>query len=276
MTAIDWGNIIIAVKGAGEMASGIAMRLRRSGIMRIVMMEIEYPLAVRREVSFCEAVHNGISEVEGVMAIRVENQAQILAAWENGQVAVIVDPAWSILKELKPHVLIDATLAKKNLGTNKNDAPLVLGLGPGFRAPEDVDRVIETKRGHYLGCVIADGAAQENTGIPGDIGGQTQKRVLRSPANGSFVSQKNITQTVHAGDVVATVHGQPVTAEIDGVIRGLIREGTTVAQGVKVGDIDPRGKVEYCRTVSEKSRALGGAVLEAILGAADRFISEHL
>lgn len=268
MTAIDWGDITIAVKGAGEMASGVAVRLWRSGMKRIVMMEIEYPLAVRRDVSFCEAVHDGKSSVEGIEATRVEGQAEIRAAWENGQVAIIVDPEWSILKKLKPQILIDATLAKKNLGTNKNDAPLVIGLGPGFRAPDDVDRVIETMRGHYLGSVITSGAAQANTGVPGNIGGQTIKRVLRSPAAGIFVSQKNITDTVQSGDVVATVNGQPVTAETDGVIRGLIREGTTVTKGVKVGDIDPRGNVEYCCTVSEKSRAIGGAVLEAILGAA--------
>ncbi len=271
MTAIDWGSISIAVKGAGEMASGGAVRLWRSGFKRIVMMEIEHPLAVRRPVSFCEAVHDGQTKVEGIEAIRVENQAEVFAAWENSQVAIIVDPEWSILNWLKPHVLIDATLAKKNLGTKKNDAPLVIGLGPGFSAPDDVDLVIETMRGHDLGRVIAAGAAQANTGIPGNIGGQTVKRVLRSPANGIFLSQKTLTDEVQTGDVVATVNGQSITAEIAGVLRGLIREGTTVAEGMKVGDIDPRGIEEYCFTVSEKSRAIGGAALEAILSKADRF-----
>lgn len=271
MGTIDWAGISIAIKGAGEMASGIAVRLWRSGFRRICMMEVEHPLAVRRKVSFCEAVHDGIARVEGIEAIRVENNDEILSAWENGQVPIIVDPQWTILDELRPHVLIDATLAKRNLGTVKEDAFLVIGLGPGFTAPIDVDRVIETMRGHHLGCVISDGAAQANTGIPGNIGGHTLKRVLRAPDKGTFVSHKKIKDKVKVGDVIATVNGQSITAEIDGVVRGLIREGTTVSESMKVGDIDPRGIVEYCSTVSEKSRSIGGAVLEAILGAADRF-----
>lgn len=267
----DWSGISIGFKGGGEMATGVAVRLWRAGFRRIFMMEIEHPLAVRRVVSFCEAIHDCKCSVEGIKAVRVENREEIGAAWENGLVAVMVDPQWTILTELQPQVLIDATLAKRNLGTDSKDAPLVIGLGPGFTAPIDVDRVIETMRGHHLGRVISNGAAQPNTGVPGNIGGHTLKRVLRTPTKGIFVSKRKITDSVKAGDILATVEGQPIATEIDGVVRGLIREGTFVSKGMKVGDIDPRGIVEYCSTVSEKSRAIGGAVLEAILGAADLF-----
>ncbi len=269
--AIDWSELSIGFKGGGEMATGVAVRLWRAGFRRIFMMEIERPLAVRRAVSFCEAIHDGECNVEGISAIKVTNREEIDGAWTEGKVAVITDPQWAILETWQPQALIDATLAKKNLGTHKKEASLVIGLGPGFTAGKDVHRVIETMRGHDLGRVITEGAAQPNTGIPGNIGGYTLDRVLRSPAKGVFLSKKKITDSVKTGDIIATVGGQPVVTKIDGVVRGLIRQGTSIPEGMKVGDIDPRGNVEYCSTVSEKSRAIGGAVLEAILEGSGNF-----
>lgn len=267
MGPIDWSRTIVGIKGGGEMATGIAVRLKRAGFSRIFMMEIEHPLAVRRMVSFSEAIHDTKTFVEGVEAVRTQDKKEIFTAWEEGQLAVLVDPEWTILEEIQTQVLIDATIAKRNLGTNIVDAPLVIGLGPGFTASVDVHKVIETMRGHDLGRVIEKGSAQANTGIPGNIGGYTVDRVLRAPANGVFHSEHKITDQIRVGDVICNVAGKKVVAKIDGIIRGLIREGTVVHEGAKIGDIDPRGRAEYCSTVSEKSRAIGGAVLEAILRA---------
>lgn len=266
MEPTDLFRRIIAIKGGGEMATGVTVRLKRAGFSRIFMMEIEYPLAVRRMVSFSEAIHDGKTVVEGVEAVRVSDKKDIFGAWERNQLAVLIDPEWTILEEIQAQVLVDATIAKKNLGTTIDDAPLVIGLGPGFTASIDVHQVVETMRGHDLGRVIEKGSAHANTGIPGDIGGHTVDRVLRAPVNGIFHSEHKITDQIKAGDAICDVAGKTVIAKIDGVIRGLIREGTLVHKGVKIGDIDPRGRAEYCSTVSEKSRAIGGSVLEAILG----------
>ncbi len=267
MGLIDWSRTIIGIKGAGEMASGVAVRLKRAGFSRIFMMEIDHPLAVRRGVSFCEAIHDSKAIVEGVEVVRTRNKDDITAAWGRGQLAVLADPGWSILGEIQTQVMIDATIAKRNIGTNMGDAPLVIGLGPGFTASVDVHKVIETMRGHDLGRVIEKGSAKPNTGVPGNIGGHTVDRVLRAPVSGVFHSEHKITDKIRAGDVVCSVAGKDVVSKIDGVVRGLIREGNLVHEGLKIGDIDPRGVVEYCSTVSEKSRAIGGSVLEAILGA---------
>lgn len=263
----DWRRIVIGIKGAGEMATGVAVRLTLAGFSRIFMMETERPLAVRRTVSFCEAIYDGKSVVEGIEAVRTEDKDDIFAAWEKGKIAVLADPGWVILPRIRPMVVIDAIIAKKNLGTTRGEAPLVIGLGPGFTAEADVHRVIETMRGHDLGRVIDRGSARADTAIPGPIDGHTVDRVLRAPATGTFHSQRKITDRIRAGDVIGNVAGKEVVAKIDGIIRGLIREGTVVRERIKIGDIDPRGRVEYCFTVSDKSRAIGGAVLEAILGA---------
>ncbi|WP_245695008.1 selenium-dependent molybdenum cofactor biosynthesis protein YqeB [Desulforhopalus singaporensis] len=265
MNSIDLSGFTIAFKGAGEMASGVAVRLQRAGFRRIVMLELDAPVAVRRHVSFCEAVYDGSCMVEDIAGVVADSPESMEKAWGNGQVAVVVDPGWELLGKVGPDVVIDATLAKKNLGTTVDEAPLVVGLGPGFTAPIDVHRVIETNRGHDLGRIIAKGSAEPNTGIPGNIGGYTVERVLRAPADGKFSSLCTIGDQVKRGEGIGEVDGTIVVAPIDGVLRGLIRSGTAVKSGLKIGDIDPRGKVEYCRTVSEKSRAIGGAVLEAIL-----------
>ena len=263
-------EIIIAVKGAGEMASAVAWRLYMSNFRKIVMLETDCPLAVRREVSFCEAVHEGQKEVEKIRAVRVQNPDEIEPCWEKGEIAVVVDPQWQTLKAIQPEVVVDAVLAKKNLGTHRNEAPLVIGLGPGFYAGKDVHLVIETNRGHNLGIIITTGEAEPNTGTPGAIGGFTEERVLRAPGAGQFESVRNIGDRVKKNEIVGSVAGLEVRSRIKGVLRGLIRPSSQVTQGLKIGDIDPRGEISYCFTISDKARAIGGSVLEAILRSYNR------
>ena len=258
-------QLIIGIKGAGEMASAVAWRLYNSGFLKLFMMETDYPLAVRRKVSFCEAIHEGRAVVEGIVAIRVNGLDEIKSAWDKTQIAVMVDPEWTIIKQLRPQVIIDAILAKKNLGTNRNESSLVIGLGPGFTAPEDVHLVIETNRSHNLGRIINNGEAEKDTGVPGIIGGYTEERVLRAPAEGLFRANSSIGDLVKAGAILGSVNEKKVRAGIDGALRGLIRSDTLVTQGLKIGDIDPRGDQGYCFTISDKARAIAGSVLEAIL-----------
>lgn len=258
-------EVIILIRGAGEMASGVAYRLHQSHF-KICMVEISHPLAVRREVSFCEAIYEGEKEVEGVRAKWISKPQQIQSIWKEGKIPLLVDPDGKEVRTyLKPDVLIDAIIAKKNLGTQISDAPLVIGLGPGFTAGKDVHVVIETNRGHHLGQVILNGAAEPDTGTPGEIGGYTVERLLRTMKKGVFHTHKSIGDRVNKGSVVAVVDVFPVIARISGIVRGLIREGVEVKKGMKVGDIDPRRKKELCFTISDKARAIGGGVLEAIL-----------
>jgi xanthine dehydrogenase accessory factor len=263
--AIKLSELVIAIKGAGEMASAVAWRLYMANLRRIFMLESDRPLAVRRAVSFCEAVYDGKKEVEGVKALFAPTSDEIKKYWADDKIAVVADPHWRILEKLKADVVVDAILAKKNLGTNLNEAELVIGLGPGFSAGKDVHWVIETNRGHNLGRIITSGAAEPNTGIPGSIGGFAEERVLRAPGVGKFVAQKKIGDYVRQGDIIGRVDKSEVEARIDGVLRGLIRTESRVRQGLKIGDIDPRGEVNYCTTISDKARAISGSVLEAIL-----------
>ena len=258
-------ELIVAIKGAGEMASAVAWRIYMSNIRQILMLETASPQAVRREVSFCEAVYDGRKTVEGVEACKADSDTTIREAWTQGKIAVVVDPEWKMLDRLQSNVVIDAILAKKNLGTRMSEAPLVIGLGPGFVAGQDVHLVIETNRGHNLGRIMSSGVAEPNTGIPGPIGGYTEERVLRAPCDGEFKARCSIGNLVKKGDLIGTVAADAVPAKIDGVLRGLIRSSSRVRQGLKLGDIDPRGNVDYCHTISDKARAIGGSVLEAIL-----------
>ena len=258
-------DLVIAIKGAGEMATGIACRLFQANFKHLFMMEMEHPVAVRRRVSFCEAVHDGTICVEGVTAKKIMGLDQIRTTWEDNAIPVLVDPEWTSIKALFPHVVIDAIIAKKNLGTTLSEARLVIGLGPGFEAGRDVHMVIETNRGHNLGRVILKGCPEPNTGIPGNIGGFTGERVLRAPCSGIFTSVLTIGMPVKKGDVIGHVDEQAVISKIDGVVRGIIRDHTRVKDQLKIGDIDPRGNIDYCTTISEKARAIGGSVLEAIL-----------
>lgn len=260
----DRSKVTVVVKGGGEMATGVVHRLARSGF-RICITEISEPQAVRREVAFCEAVFEGHKKVEGLMACRIADEKEIEETWEKGMIPIMVDRECRIRELLKPQVLIDAIMAKKNMGTRLTDAPLVIGLGPGFRAGVDVHLVVETKRGHKLGRVIDEGEAEPNTGVPGEIGGYTWKRVLRAPADGKMKGRRKIGDLVNKGERVAEIGGLAVETSIDGVLRGILRDDLFVHQGMKVGDVDPRGIRAYCFSISDKARAIGGGVLEAIL-----------
>jgi xanthine dehydrogenase accessory factor len=254
----------IVIKGAGEMATGIAHRLYMAGMRNILMTEIPEPLSVRRNVSFCEAVYEGSVEVEGVKAECIQKIEEVKQVRERQSIAVLVDPQWKCIQILKPHVVVDATMAKRNLGTQKDEAPLVIGVGPGFTAPDGVHIVVESNRGHNLGRTIYNGAAEPYTGIPGQMMGYTKERVLRSPIAGKIKHAKKIGDTVKKGEIILSIDGVPLVATFNGILRGLIRE-IYVTKDEKIGDIDPRGKREHCYTISEKARAIAGGVLEAIM-----------
>ena len=263
-------ELVVLIRGAGEMASGVAHRLYRSHF-KVCLIEIRHPLAVRREVSFCEAVYDGEKEVEGIRAQLDSTPKEIPSVWQEKKIPLFVDPSGKETRKfLKPDVVIDAIIAKRNLGTQITDASFVIGLGPGFTAGKDVHVVVETNRGHNLGRVIFKGSAEPDTGIPGEIGGFTVERVLRTTKSGTFHPQQSIGDRVSKGSVVAVVDDYPVIAMISGVVRGLLREGIKAKKGMKVGDIDPRGKRELCFAISEKARAIGGGVLEAILNRFNR------
>jgi xanthine dehydrogenase accessory factor len=255
--------LIVIIKGAGEMASGVAWRLYQSHL-QVLMTEKHAPMAVRRAVSFCEAVYDGRMTVEGVEAVLLDHPAQISDARSNLQIPLLIDPEMEIVNRLKPDVLVEATLSKKNTGIKIEDAPLVIALGPGYEAGRDAHFVIETNRGHNLGRIYTSGYAQPNTGIPGEISGFSEERVLRAPTDGRFEAKLTIGDRVEARHVVGTVADKHVIAQIPGIVRGLIRSGTMIKSGLKVGDIDPRGDTTFVATISEKARAVGGSVLEAI------------
>ena len=258
--------MLVVIKGAGDLASGIALRLRHAGF-DIAMTEIAAPVSVRRTVCFSQAVYSGSFSVEDVSALLVKNEAAMRAAFAKAQIAVLVDPTAEIIKKIQPDVLVDAIMEKRNTGTSVNDAPVVIGIGPGFCAGLDCHAVVETKRGHSLGRLIVQGGALPNTGIPGDIGGFTSERLLRSPADGVFEALASIGDTVKKGDSVAVIRGEeiPLITEIDGIVRGLLPSGIRVTRGMKAGDIDPRCERSHCFTVSDKALAIGGGVLEGIL-----------
>ena len=254
----------VIIKGAGDLATGVAARLWRSGFP-VIMTEIDRPLTVRRTVSLSEAIYEGKTKVEDVVAQRVEGRSRIMSVLEKEIIPVIVDPTAELVHEISPFVLVDAIIAKKNIGTHINDAPFVIGLGPGFTAGKDVNVVIETNRGHNLGRVIWHGQAEPNTGVPGEVRGFGAKRVIRAPAQGVFREIVRIGNRVKEGDIVANVGKTPVPAPLTGILRGLLHDGVTVQMNMKSGDIDPRGVEDYCWTISDKALAIGGGVLEAIL-----------
>lgn len=256
--------MLVVIRGAGDIATGIALRLYRSGF-DLVLCEIAVPTAIRRTVCFSEAVGLGSCTVEGVTAQRIENLEEISALLERGIIPVLVDPAGDCIGALHPDVVVDAILAKRNLGTTLDMAPTVVAVGPGFTAGVDCHAAVETMRGHDLGRVLYEGSPRPNTNIPGLIGGFAGERVLRAPADGVFTGARKIGDMVRAGDTVGYVAGVPMTATIDGVLRGLLADGVEVTKGLKSGDVDPRGETDYCRTASDKALAVGGGVLEAIL-----------
>lgn len=256
--------MLVLIRGAGDLASGIAWRLRRSGFP-VAMTDLEHPTAVRWRVAFCQAIWQGRCEVEGVAGRRCDSPEQAKAALAAGEIPVLVDPQGTAVSELKPEVVVDAILAKRNLGTRITDAPLVIGVGPGFTAGVDCHCVIETMRGHTLGRVIDEGPAIPNTGIPGNVGGYTVERVLRTPGPGVFRPLKEIGDWIEAGETVATVDGAPVVSAITGYLRGILPEGTLVPRaGFKAGDVDARCVKEHCFTISDKALSVAGGVLEAV------------
>ena len=257
-------SLKVLIRGGGELASAVACRLAACHF-RILMTETDHPEAIRRRVAFSEAVYEREKTVEGVSARLVRTTGEIDAAWKAGWLAIIVDPEARIRDQVTPEVVVDAIIAKRNLGTRITDAPLVIGLGIGFTAGLDVHAVVETNRGHDLGRVLRQGRAQPDTGRPGVIAGYSEERVLRAPADGILRTTGEIGDIVAAGAVIATVGDEPMRTAIPGVIRGLLRDGTTVHKGMKSGDVDPRGEPRNCDTISDKGRAIAGGVLEAIM-----------
>ena len=273
---------LIVVRGAGDLATGTIHRLKKAGF-RLLVLEAEHPAAIRRQVALSEAVYAGSARVEDVEAVRMDvdlaekkNRKELLEQemeriWKKDGVPVLVDPAGLSIAALRPAVVVDAILAKKNLGTTKAMAPLVIALGPGFTAGEDVDVVIETKRGHNLGRVIRSGSAVPNTGIPGIIGGYGKERVMHAQAEGILRNAASIGDIVEARAVIAEIETEngivPVEASLSGLLRGLIRDGYPVTKGFKIADIDPRKEeLQNCFTISDKARCIAGSVLEVICG----------
>ena len=261
-------NLII-VRGGGDLATGTIYKLKKSGFP-VLILEVAQPSAIRRNVAFCEAVYQGSQTVEDMTCYLAESVEQAEQFLIEGKLCVLVDPRGESISRLQPLAVVDAILAKKNLGMKRTMAPVTVALGPGFVAGDDVDAVVETKRGHHLGRVLWTGSAAPNTGIPGIIGGFGKERVIHCPAKGILRNVKHITDTVSKGEIIAVVETEkgivPVTATLDGILRGLIRDGYPVEAGFKMADIDPRAD-EYnnCFTISDKARCIAGGVLEAIL-----------
>lgn len=255
--------MLVLIRGAGDIATGIALRLYRSG-MEVVMTDLPCPTAIRRTVAFSECMFTGETAVEGVRARRATVE-EVPALLSEGVVPVLADPDGASIPVLRPDAVVDAILAKKNLGTSIHDAPVVVAVGPGFTAGVDCHAVVETMRGHTLGRTYYTGSALPNTAIPGLIGGFAGERVLRAPADGIFHPLRSIGDLVESGDTVGEVEGLPMKCTISGMIRGLLPEGASVTKGMKSGDVDPRGEKASYTTASDKALAVGGGVLEALL-----------
>ena len=255
--------MLVIIRGGGDIDTGIALRLYRSG-MAVVICETPAPTSIRRTVCFSEAVRQGTAEVEGVAA-RLTDLGGVPGLLGQGVIPVLADPAGDCIGPLSPDVVVDAILAKRNLGTHMGLAPIVVAAGPGFTAGVDCHAVVETMRGHYLGRAIYDGSAQPNTNIPGLIGGYAGERVLRAPADGIFRGVRRIGDHVSCGDVAGYVGDVPMACTIGGTLRGLLADGIAVTRGFKCGDVDPRCSPAHCLCASDKALAIGGGVLEAIL-----------
>jgi xanthine dehydrogenase accessory factor len=253
----------IVIRGGGDLATGVAQKFFRAGFP-VVILETSAPTAIRRSVALCEAVYDGFARVEDMNCRRVSSLDELEGCWQQGTIPLFIDPSGETIKQIQPSAVIDAILAKRNLGTHRGMSPITIALGPGFRAGEDVDVVIETMRGHDLGRLIFKGCAAPNTGIPGEIGGKSGQRVIHAPASGTIIHKKQIGDVVQGGELIFTVGGTEALAPFTGLLRGLIREGLEVPKGMKAADIDPRTDVDW-HTISDKARCLGGAALEAYL-----------
>ena len=252
------------IRGAGDLATGIGAKFFRAGF-DVIMSDIAVPTTVRRTVAFSPAIYEGEQIVEGIKAKLCKDISEVDTVLKSNCVAVIVDESGDIMREYKPDIIIDAIIAKKNIGTKKNDASIVIGVGPGFEADVDCHAVVETKRGHNLGRVLWNGSAYPNTGVPGNIGGYTVERIIRATADGTFKAAVHIGDMVKAGDLLAYCDETPIYANIDGIVRGLLQDGVRVKKGMKSGDVDPRAERGYCFTISDKASAVGGGALEAVL-----------
>lgn len=262
-------NQLVIVRGGGDIATGTIYKLVKCGF-RVLVLEVEKPSAIRRNVAFSEAVYRGTWQVEDMTCYLAKTKEEAISFLQEGELTVLIDPNGESIEQFKPIAVVDAILAKKNLGTHKQMAPVTIALGPGFTAGEDVHAVIETMRGHSLGRVIYEGQAIANTGVPGMIAGYAKERVIHSPAEGILHNVKQVTDLVKQGEVIATIETTEgvveVKATINGLLRGLIRDGYPVTEGFKIADIDPR-KQEYenCFTISDKARCIAGGVVEALL-----------
>ena len=266
---IKMSNKCVIVRGGGDLASGVIHRLYRCGY-RVLILESERPSAIRRMVSFCEAVYDGEAFVEGVLCQRVNTIEECEKVWASKEIPLLVDGEGACISELREKgkilALVDAIIAKRNIGTTREMAPLTIALGPGFEAGEDVDYVVETMRGHDLGRIIEEGCAIPNTGIPGLVGGVSKERVIHSPAAGQIRNQAQIADIVEQGQILAYVGETPVKATITGVLRGIIRDGYEVFEGMKIADIDPRKEEKKnCFTISDKARCIAGSVVEILM-----------
>jgi len=256
---------IVVVRGGGDVASGVIQKLHRAGF-RVLVLEIAKPTSIRRTVCFSEAIYNDEIILENIVSVFAKNEAQISKAWFEDKVPVVIDPKCDYINLFKPLIVVDAIIAKKNTGMNRGLAPITIAVGPGFRAGIDVDIVIESNRGHNLGRLIFEGMAEPNTNNPGNIDGFTRERVLYSPCEGILKTDYNIGDVVKKGEIIATVNQENIIAKIDGILRGILRDNTYVTKDFKVGDVDPRiNQISNCYTISDKARAIGGAVLEAVL-----------
>lgn len=256
--------MIIWVRGAGDIATGIAFRLYQSGFS-LVMSDLPQPTSIRRTICFSEAIIKGETTIEHITARHAKSAEQARVILQQGEIAVVADPTGQIARQLSPVAIIDAILAKRNLGTKINDAQIVVGIGPGFTAGKDCHAVVETMRGHTLGRVYYQGAALPDTGVPGNVAGFTLERLLRAPRAGVFRGVKQIGDLVEVGEICAYVDDEPIITRIRGVLRGLLPDGITVYEGMKSGDVDPRCERSHCFAVSDKALAIGGGALEAVL-----------
>ena len=256
---------IVVVRGAGDLATGVIHKLRRCNI-KVVALEVSHPTAIRRTVSFCNAVFEGEMLVEGVKCILAKDVDEVQNILKKGDIPLVVDEKCEVLKSIKPMAVIDAIIAKKNIGTKIDMAPITIALGPGFEAGKDVDAVIETKRGHDLGRVLYSGFAAKNTGIPGNINGYSKERVIHSPVEGIINNISKIGDYVKKGQVITTVDDTNIYATLEGILRGIIYDKSYVKKGLKIADIDPRKEeLENCYKISDKARCIAGGVLEALL-----------
>jgi len=263
-------NDIVIIRGGGDLASGTIQKLYRSGF-RVLVLEVAKPTSIRRDVSFCETIYQEEVEIEGIVAVKVSSLNEIEDAWVNKKVPVIIDEEGQYIKIIKPRILVDAIIAKKNMGTSMDMADITIALGPGFIAGEDVDVVIETARGHNLGRLIFHGEAKKNTGVPGNIMGYSTERVIHSTSVGIMKNIADIGDIVKKDEVIAYIGEDEVKATMSGLLRGILRSGSTVPYGFKIADIDPRlSEKANCYTISDKARSIAGGVLEAVLYLMDR------